>query len=198
MRRFPPSTIHRYLDLPSTHIIQTHISHRHNATSPLQTLVQAPTHSPPTPPTLPQPKHRHTSNTPHVLTGLVKPKSNPLIHSLTHPSLHPRRSEPNTYTSHTLHQLLFPRNTLIPSMSALLHTLPEPRVPPTCPALTTTTSIPHISISVTLAPSLSLTCNTNGITRIIETTASTCGTTAASQTDQRRPHDYKQTTRTQQ
>ena len=28
-------------DLPSTQIIQTHNSHRHNTTSPLQTLVQA-------------------------------------------------------------------------------------------------------------------------------------------------------------
>ena len=50
MRRYPPSTIHKYLDLPSTQIIQNHTSHRHNTTPRLQTLVQAPTHSPPTPP----------------------------------------------------------------------------------------------------------------------------------------------------
>ena len=42
MCRYPPSTIHRYLDLPSTQIIQTHTSHRHNTTPPLPTLVQAP------------------------------------------------------------------------------------------------------------------------------------------------------------
>ena len=34
MCRYPPSTIHRYLDLPSTQRIQTHTSHRHNTTAP--------------------------------------------------------------------------------------------------------------------------------------------------------------------
>ena len=37
-----------------------------------------PTHSTPTPPIPPQPKHRHTSNTPPVPTGLVTPKPNPV------------------------------------------------------------------------------------------------------------------------
>ena len=32
MCRYPPSTIHRYLDLPSTQRNQTHTSHRHNTT----------------------------------------------------------------------------------------------------------------------------------------------------------------------
>ena len=59
-----------------------------------------PTHSPPTPP---QPKHRHMSNTPPVPTGLVKPKPNYLIHS---PPLRTHRPEPNTYTCRTLHQHL--------------------------------------------------------------------------------------------
>ena len=40
-----------------------------------------PTHSLPTPPTPPQPKHRHMSNTPPVPTGLVKLKPNSFIHS---------------------------------------------------------------------------------------------------------------------
>ena len=40
-----------------------------------------PTYSPHTPPRPPQPKHRHTSNTSPVPTGLVKPKPNPLIQS---------------------------------------------------------------------------------------------------------------------
>ena len=92
MRRYPTSTIHRYLDLPSTQIIQTHNSHRHNTTPPLQTLIQAPAHSPHTPSTPPQPKHRHTSNTSPVPTGLVNTKSKPLIHS---PHLHPCRPEQN-------------------------------------------------------------------------------------------------------
>ena len=42
MCRYPPSTIHRYLDLPSTQRIQTHTLHRHNTTPPFPTLVQAP------------------------------------------------------------------------------------------------------------------------------------------------------------
>ena len=61
-----------------------------------------PTHSPPTPPIPPQPKHRHTFNTPPVPTGLVNP--NPILSS-THLSP-PTPPEPNTYTFHTLHQLL--------------------------------------------------------------------------------------------
>ena len=39
-----------------------------NITPPLQTNDQASIHSPPTPPTQPQPKHIHTSNTPPVPT----------------------------------------------------------------------------------------------------------------------------------
>ena len=39
MRRYPPITIYRYLDLPSTQRIRTH---RHNTNPPFQTLVQAP------------------------------------------------------------------------------------------------------------------------------------------------------------
>ena len=84
------STIYRYLDLPSTQRIQTHTD---STTSPLQTLVQSPTHSPAT---APQHKHRHTSNTPPVPTGLVKP--NPLIHSPPTP--------PRSKHIHILHQLL--------------------------------------------------------------------------------------------
>ena len=42
MCRYPPSTIHRYLDLPSTQKIQTHTEHIHNTTPPLPTLVQVP------------------------------------------------------------------------------------------------------------------------------------------------------------
>ena len=57
MCRYPPSTIHRYLDLPSTQRIQTHTSHRHNTTPPLPTLVQTPyplpTYTTATCPTLP-------------------------------------------------------------------------------------------------------------------------------------------------
>ena len=55
-----------------------------------------PTHSPPTPP---QPNHRHMSNTPPVPTGLVKPKPNSLIHS---PPLHPHPpSQTHTHVTHS-------------------------------------------------------------------------------------------------
>ena len=40
MRRYPPNTIYRYLDLSPTQIIQTHNSHRLNTTPPSQTLAQ--------------------------------------------------------------------------------------------------------------------------------------------------------------
>ena len=46
MCRYPPSTIHRYLDLPSTHKIQTHNSHRYNTTPPLQTMGPSPLPTP--------------------------------------------------------------------------------------------------------------------------------------------------------
>ena len=50
-------TIHNYLDLISTQRIQTHSSHRHNITSPFQTLAQSPDH-------LPTPHlHHHNPNT---------------------------------------------------------------------------------------------------------------------------------------
>ena len=96
-------------------------THTH-ITPPFQTLVQTrytlPTYSI-APFTPPQPKHRHTSNTLPVPTGLVNPKPNPLTHSHTPPT------------------------PLIYSTSAGLDTIHEPRVPPTRPALTTTT--PHPS-----------------------------------------------------
>ena len=46
MRRYPPSTIYRYLDLASTQRIQTHNKHRLNTTTPSQTLDKA-YHPPP-------------------------------------------------------------------------------------------------------------------------------------------------------
>ena len=64
---------------------------------------KSPTHSPPTSPTPPKTKHRHTSNTPPVPTGLVSP--NPILSS-THPPLHPHRPVPNTCTCHTFYQHL--------------------------------------------------------------------------------------------
>ena len=113
---------------PSTQIIQTHNSHRHN-TTPLhhsRPWSKSPTHSPRTPPTSPQPKHRHTSNTPPVPTGLVKPKPNPLIHSPPSPPTPPRAK--HIHISHTPPTSLIPCITLIHTTSAALDTVPEPRV----------------------------------------------------------------------
>ena len=102
MCRYPPSTIHRYLDLPSTQRNQTHTSHRHNTPHLSRPWSKPPNHSPPTPPTPPtppQPKHRHMSNTPPVSTGLVKPKPNSLIHSPPSPPTPPRAK--HIYMSNT-------------------------------------------------------------------------------------------------
>ena len=121
-----------------------------------------PTHSPHTPPTLPQSKH--TSNTPPVHTWLVKPKPNPLIHS---PPTPPRAK--HIHISHTPPTPLIPHTTLIHSTSAALDISTQHNH---------TSSISRTSISVTLAPSHSFsidTCNTNNSTRIAvtATTAST-------------------------
>ena len=75
-----------------------------------------PTHSTPTPPTPPQLKHRHMSNTPPVPTGLVKPKPNSLIHSPPSPQKH-------IHMSHT------PPTPLTTRTSPVLDKTPEPRVP---------------------------------------------------------------------
>ena len=55
--------------------------------------------SKPLPPTPPQPRHRHTSNTPLVPTTLVKLKPNPLIHS-PHSPLTPPLAK-HIHISHT-------------------------------------------------------------------------------------------------
>ena len=79
MRRYPPSTIYRYLDLPSTHRIRSHNSHKHNTTPPDPGPIPLHTRH------LHHPHHCKPNTdkrpTPLVPTGLVKPKPNPLIHS---------------------------------------------------------------------------------------------------------------------
>ena len=122
-----------------TQIIRTHNSHRHTTTTPLQTLVQAPTHSPPALPTPPQPKH--TSNTPPCSHRIGKTQTQSLIHSPPFSTTPPRPK--HIHISHTPPTPLIPRTTLIQSTSAALDTIHEPRVPPTSPVLTTPT--PHAS-----------------------------------------------------
>ena len=97
------------------------------------------THSPPTPL---QPKHRHTSNTPPVPTGLVKPKPNSLIHS---PCSHP--TSPRAKHIHVSHPPPTPLTTLISSTSPVLDKTPEPCVP-LIHALTTTTPPPDPTLAL--------------------------------------------------
>ena len=133
MCRYPPSTIHRYLDLPSTQIIQTHTSHRHNTTPPLPPLVQAP---------YPLPtytSHTHTTATKtqtHVQHSpcphRISKGQTQFSHPLTPLSTHTARAK-HIYMSHT-------PPTPLTSMSHVLDKTPEPRGP-LIHALTATT--PH-------------------------------------------------------
>ena len=115
MCRYPPSTINKYLGLPSTQRIQTHTSHRHNTTPPLSTLVQAPY------------THHRSQNTDTCPTLPLSPQDwlspNPILSS-THPPLHPHRPEPNTYTCHALHQHLSLHS---PQLHLSLHS-PQPHL----------------------------------------------------------------------
>ena len=146
------------------------VSAKHNTQipgPPLQTLVQAryqlPTYTTTTK------THRHTSNTPHFTTVLVKSRPNPLIHS-TPPPLHQHRPSPNTYTSHIIHQLFTshaPHSSLTRQLryAPYLNHVYHPHAPHT-------SSIPHTSIAFNLTPPHSLsrhTCNTNNGTRITVT-----------------------------
>ena len=134
MRRNPPSTLYRYLDLPSTQIIQTH--NRHNTTTPSLNLVQV-FH-----PLAPNATHTTATKTqthiplPHVPPELVKPKPNPVTHSSPTPPTPPRAK--HIHMSHTPHT---PLTTLISSTSPALDKTLEPRVPPIY-ALTATTPPP--------------------------------------------------------
>ena len=135
-----------------------------------------PTHSPPTPL---QPIHRHTSNTSPVLTGLVKPKPNPLIHSPPSPCTPPRAK--HIHISHTPPTPLTPRTTLIHNTAAALDTIPEPLVSPTCPALTTTTH--HLSPT----PALSSTSHHHTLSAYTHATQ----TTVHASLSQQPPHPHR-------
>ena len=74
---YPPSTIHRYMDLPSTHIIQTHVSHKHttNPTPPDKSgkdQTNPLIHSNPSTPT-PSRANPYTSHTLHQLLSCIAP-----------------------------------------------------------------------------------------------------------------------------
>ena len=100
MCRYPPSTIHRYLDLLSTQIIQTHTSHRHNTTPPLPTLIQAPyslpTYTTHTTATKTQTHVQH-SPCPHRI-GKAQTQ---FSHPLTPLSTHTAPSQTHTHVTHS-------------------------------------------------------------------------------------------------
>ena len=138
MRRYLPSTIHRYLDLPSTQRTQTHISQRHytNPPDPGPSTYPLPTYTTHTTST---PTHTHLQHSPcsHRIGKSQTQSSHPFTPS---PPTQPRAK--HIHISHTSPTPLIPRTTLIHSTSAALDTIPEPRAPPTYPSLTTTTSHP--------------------------------------------------------
>ena len=165
MCRYPPSTIRRYLDLPSTQRIQTHTSHRHNTTPPLQTLVQAPYPLPTYTTATKTQTHVLHSPCPHRIGKAQTQFSNPLTPS---PPTPPRAK--HIHMSHT-------PPTPLTSMSPVLDKTPEPRVP-LIHTLTATT--PHPDPSPALPspshPHSTHTCNTNNST-CITVTATTARTT---------------------
>ena len=100
-----------------------------------------------------QPKHRHTCS--HGI-GKAQPQSS---HPLKHHSTHATPSHTHTHLTLTH---------LIHSTSAALETIPEPGVPPTCSALTTTPPSPTAAL-----PSPSHTHTLSAYTHAIQTTAHT-------------------------
>ena len=136
MCRYPPSTIHRYLDLPSTQRIQTHTSHRHNNTMTLfQSPYQLPTCTTHITATKTQTYVPH-SPCPHRIGKAQTQFSHPLIPSPPTP--------PRAKHIHMSHTPPTPLTTLISNTSHVLDKIPEPRVP-LIHALTATTPPPDPS-----------------------------------------------------
>ena len=165
MCRYPPSTIHRYLDLPSTQIIQTHTSHRHNTTPPLPTLVQTPYPLPTY--TTATKTQTHVQHSPY--SHRIGKAQTQFSHPLTPSPPTPPRAK-HIHMSHT-------PPTPLTSTSPVLDKTPEPCVP-LIHALTATT--PHPDPTPALpSPSHSdstHTCNTN-TSICITVTATTARTT---------------------
>ena len=81
--------------LPSTRVIQSHNSHRHNTTPPFQTLYQA------------HHRNQNTDTRPTLHCSHMIGKAHiHYSHPITPPPLLLRHPELNTYAFHTLHQLL--------------------------------------------------------------------------------------------
>ena len=129
MCRYPPSTIHRYLDLPSTQRIQTHTSHRHNTTPPLPTPVQAP-----------YPLSTYTTHTTATKTQ-THVQHSPCPQRIGKAQTHSPPSPPTPPRAKHIHMSHTPPTPLT-STSPVLDKTPEPRVP-LIHALTATTPHPY-------------------------------------------------------
>ena len=155
MRRYPASIIYRYLDLPSTQIIRTHNSHRHNTTPPLQTMVQTP-YLLPTYTTATQ-TQTHVQHSPCSHRIGQAQSSHPLIHS---PPISTHTTPRQTHTHLTrFTKFSHPEHVFCARHNA--RTTCTTHMP--CPLHTTTTPHPsHTPAFTSPSHSLSIhTCNTN-------------------------------------
>ena len=182
MCRYRPSTIHRYLDLPSTQRIQTHTSNIHNTTPPLPTLVQAP-YPLPTLVQAPYPLPTYTPHTTatktqtHVQHSPCPQRIDKAQAQFSHPLTPSPPAPPRAKHIHMPHTPPTPLTTLISSTSHVLDTTHEPRVP-LIHALTATIPPPDPTPAFPSPshPHSSPTCNTNNSTCIL-VTATTALTT---------------------
>ena len=102
MRRYPPNTIHRYLDLPSTHRIQTHrIGKAQTQTShPLTPHRAKHIHISQTPPNPPIPRTTPIHNTSAALDTILEPPVPPTCPGLTTATPHQSPTPALLSTSH--------------------------------------------------------------------------------------------------
>ena len=127
----------QYTDTWTCHLHrESRLTTHTDITPPQQTLVQAPyplpTYTTHTTATKPQ---THVQHPPPCSHWIVKAQTQS-SHPLTPLSTHAARAK-HIHISHTPPTTHIPHTSLINNTSDALDTIPEPRVPPTCPALTT-------------------------------------------------------------
>ena len=139
MCRYPPSTIHRYLDLPSTRRIRARTSHGHDATPALPTLVQAPYPLPTYTTHTATKAHTHVQHSPcpqrigKAQTQFSRPLTPLSTHTARARRMHMSHTPPTplTSTSHVLDKTPEPR---VPLIHALTATTPHPDPTPALPS----------------------------------------------------------------
>ena len=192
MRRYLPSTIHGYLDLPSPQRIHTHNTQRYNTTPPCQNMDQV-TPISPTPATQTQTHVPHSTCSYRIGKAQTQ-SSHPLTPTLPTP---PRAK--HIHISHTPPTPLTPCIKLISSTSSAVDTKPEPRVHPY--THTPHSPQPHISQAAHQHCRYHLTLcqhpHKQHKYHIHNNHRIHMGTKITSQTDQRRPHNYRHHTSTQ-